>query len=304
MSALLALAAQCLHIALLLVAAPTVMGALAWTEARLAGRHGPSWRVPWHDLVRLRRKQMVRAESASPLSTQAPLVSFAAIAVAAALVPSFTLGMLFGRLADLLMIAGLLALARIALALAALDEGTAAGGVAARRGMTLAVCAEPAVLLIVLALGLAAGTTNVDLIAGLRQAHVVQPLSGVALVGVAMALLAVVQHDTGMPEAAAFSASGLALLRLAEALRLLVWIDLLGALFVPLGMASVQDFPTGWAVGLIGWAIRLAVSIGLLAGLRVGFGRVAWRRVPALLLVSLLLAFLASLLVLSQARPV
>ncbi len=304
MSTLLALAAQCLHIVLLVLAAPTVMGVLAWAESRVAGRPGPSWRAPWQDLARLRRKQMVRAESTSPLSTHAPLVGFAAIAVAAALVPSFTLGMLFGRLADLLVIGGLLALARITLALAALDEGTAAGGVAARRGMTLAVCTEPALLLVVLALGLAAGTTNVNLIAGLQQAHVVQPLSGVALAAAAVVLLAVVQHDAGMPEAAGFSASDLGLLRMAEALRLLVWIDLLGALFVPLGMASAQDFPTGWVVGLIGWAIRLVVAVGLLAGLRVGFGRLAWRRVPAVLLVSLLLAFLASLLVLSQARPV
>ena len=303
-SVLVALVAQCLHIVLLALAAPTAMGVLGWTEARLAGRHAPSWRAPWQDLARLRRKQMVVAENASPLFTAAPLVSFAAVAVAAALVPSFTTGMLFAPLSDLLVIGGLLALARLTLLLAVLDEGTAAGGVAARQGITLALGAEPGLLLVVLALGLAAGTTNVNLIAGLQQAQMVQPLPGVVLAAAALVLLAVVQRDIGMPEAAAFSAAGLGLLRMTEALRLLVWIDLLGALFVPVGMASARDFPSGWVVGLAAWAIRLAVAIGLLAGLRVAAGRLAWRRVPALLLVSLALALLAGLLVLSRARPV
>ena len=247
MSVLLALVAQCLHIVLLVLAAPTAMGVLAWAEARLAGRPGPSWRAPWQDLARLRRKQMVLAESASPLFTAAPLVCFAALAVAAALVPSFTLGMMFAPLADLLVIGGLLALARVTLALAALDEGTAAGGVAARQGMTLAVCART---------GTAAGRAG----PGAGGGHHQRGSDRRAAAGAgwcsrcpascspraALALLAVVQRDAGMPEAAAFSASGLALLRMAEALRLLVWIDLLGALFVPVGMASAQDFPAGW----------------------------------------------------------
>lgn len=304
MSWLLPLAAQCLHILLMLVAAPTIAGALDSMESRLSGQSAVSWRGPWQELGRLRRKQPVLAESASPLTTAAPPLCLGALVAAATLVPSFVLGMTFAPFADLLVIGGLLALARTVLALAALDEGTAGGGLAARQAMTLALCGDTALLLAVLAFGLAAGTTNLDLIADLTQAGMLRPASAAALAAGALVVLAVVQRDAGMPEAAAFSASGLALLRMAEALRLLVWIDLIGALIVPAGMMSAQDFPTGWLVGLLGWVVRLAVALGLLAGLRVAAGRLAWRRVPALLLVSLLLAFLAGLLVLARARPV
>ena len=220
------------------------------------------------------RKQTVLAENASPLFTAAPLLCFAALAVATALVPSFALGMSFSRIGDLLVIGGLLALARTVLALASLDDGTAAGGVAARQAMTLALCAEPALLFVMLALGLAAGTTNVDLIAGLQQAGMVQPFAAIVLAAAALGLIALVQRDAGMPEAAGFGGSGLALLRMAEALRLLLWLDLIGALFVPVGMASAQDFPAGWAVGLLSWIGRLGLSIGRA-------GRAARRRRPA-----------------------
>lgn len=304
MSVFLALAAQSLHIALVLLAAPTAIGALDWAEARLAGRSGASWREPWQELARLRHKQPMLVESASPLSQAIPPVCFGALLLAAILVPSFTLGMSFAPFADLLVIAGLLALARAALAIAALDEGTASGAIAARQAMILALGGEAALLLAVLALGLAAGTTNVDLIAASATAGLLHPLAAIALLAAGLAVLTVVQRDAGMPEAAGFSASGLALLRLAEGLRLLVWIDLLGALFVPIGMASAQAFPGGWLLGLVAWVARLLLALSVLAGLRTAAGRTAWRRVPALLAVALLLAVLASLMVLTRARPV
>ena len=72
-----------------------------------------------------------------------PAVSFAAIAAAALLVPSFALGMTLAPLSDLIVIAGLLTLARCTLALAGMDVGTAFGGIGASRDMTFATFAEP-----------------------------------------------------------------------------------------------------------------------------------------------------------------
>ena len=96
-------------------------------RARLAGRAGASPLQPWRDLIRLLRKQTVLAESASSVTIDAPAACAAATAVAACLVPSFTLGMTFAPFADLLLIAGLLIAARASLALAAMDAGTAPG---------------------------------------------------------------------------------------------------------------------------------------------------------------------------------
>lgn len=49
---------------------------------------------------------------------------------------------------DMIIIVGLLALARILLALAAMDVGTAFGSLGARREMFVACCSEPILLII------------------------------------------------------------------------------------------------------------------------------------------------------------
>ena len=57
MSLLLALLAQLLHWALILLAAPLLAGGARWLRLRLAGRRGaPPWQE-WHDLRRLVAKQ-------------------------------------------------------------------------------------------------------------------------------------------------------------------------------------------------------------------------------------------------------
>jgi len=297
---ILALFAQVLHIALMLAAAPVVVGLQRWAEARLAGRTGPDPWQPWRDLARLRRKQPALAENASPLSRSASLACIAAMAVAASLVPSFTLGMAFAPLADLLALAGLLALARAVLALAALDPGTAPAGLAAGRTASLACLAEPCVFLVILALGLLGGTTNLDLLIGLQLQGMLQPPAAAALAAASLVALAVASSDT-TGQSTEFSGADLALIDFAEALRVLIWFDLIGALFLPLGMAVPGAGPLGWLVGLLAWAARVAVMAGGLAALRSVAGRLHGARVPQMLGIAAVLGFLAALLAMASA---
>ena len=81
--------------------------------------------LPWRDLVRLSRKTAVLPESASPVLSLAPAVGLSATICAAALVPSFTLGTALAPLADGMVVASLLSLARVAATLGALDTGSA-----------------------------------------------------------------------------------------------------------------------------------------------------------------------------------
>ncbi len=185
-TALLSLIAQLLHLALVLAAAPVVTGVLALFEARLQGRSGPHPLQPWLDLLRMFRKQTVMAESVSWLFRIAPAVAFGAIVVAAALVPSFALGMTFAPAADLLVIAGLLMLARCVLALAAMDTGTAFGGIGASRAMFSAVFAEPALLVVFLLCSLLAGSTNIDAVAAmLRDVGTIKDFARAGVAGAA-----------------------------------------------------------------------------------------------------------------------
>ena len=127
MSALLAPVALLLHAALVLAAAPVLAGALRLARARLEGRRGPPLSQGWRDLARLSRKRPVLAQDASWVFAAVPGVCATATVAAALLVPSFALGMATAPLSDLLVVAGLLALARCVLALAGLDAGAAAG---------------------------------------------------------------------------------------------------------------------------------------------------------------------------------
>jgi formate hydrogenlyase subunit 4 len=299
MSFLAAAFTQALHVALMLAAAPILAGLQRWIEARLAGRHGPDPWQPWRDLARLTRKPPALAENASPLFRTAPIACFAVMIVAAALVPSFTLGMAFAPLADLLVLGGLLAFARLVLGLAALDAGTAPAGLAAARAAWLACMAEPALFLVFLALGFLGGTTNLDLLIGQQQQGMLQPPAAAALAAASLAALGLAGADQG-DQATEFSGGDLALVQFAEALRVVVWFDLIGALFLPLGMAGQDAGPLGWIIGLVAWGARLIVLTGGLVALRGAAGSLRAGQAKRLVGIAAVLGLLAALLVLAS----
>ena len=302
--------AALLHVALMLVAAPLVMGLVALAKARLAGRGGPPLLQPWRELRRLARKEPILAEGASYFTEFAPIAVFAASLAVCTLVPSFALGMAGGAMSDLLVIAGMLAACRAVMALAALDAGTAFGAIGASRTMAFGVFAEPAMLLVAFTLSLLAQTTNLDAVAavlhdGAAGLRVSLGLSLLALLAVALTETGRIPVDnvethlelTMAHEAMALEFSGrhLAMLHWAAALRLLFWLDLIGAIFLPFTLAPAAS-PLTWPLGLLGWAVRTAILAAALAGLESMLAKLRIFRVPELLGAAVLLGLLSVLL--------
>lgn len=302
---------QLLHLGLMAVAAPVLVGGIRWLKARLLGRRGASPLQPWRDLWKLLQKRPLLAENASALTVAAPQVALAASLLAAALVPSFTLGMAFAPMADLLLVAGLLGLARGALALAGMDAGTAFGGLGAAREMSFAAFAEPALVLSALTFAILAGTTNLDaIIATFRDAalglRVSLALVAVALLAVAIAENARIPVDnpathlelTMVHEAMLLEASGrqLALWDYGAALRLLLWLALIGGVFVPFGIAPAGAGPLAWMVGLLAFGAKLAALGAALAVFESAIAKLRVFRVPEFLGAAVLLALLAAAL--------
>lgn len=301
--------AQLLHIALILAAAPLLTGALRWLKARMMGRRGPHPLQPVRDLLKLLRKRPVLAENASAVSRAAPYVAAGAAVAAAALVPSFARGMVFAPLADLILVAGLLALGRVAMALAGMDVGTSFGGLGASREMTFAALAEPALVVAALTLAILAGTTNLDAIAaGFREGglglRVSLGLALVALLAVAVAENARIPVDnpathlelTMVHEAMILEASGrhLALWDYAAMLRLTLWLALLAAVFLPLGQAPAGAAPHLWVVGLAAWLVKMGgLALGL-AAFESAIAKMRVFRVPEFLGAALLLGLLGA----------
>ncbi len=317
MGVLSAVLTQALHILLVLAAAPLVTGGVRWLKARMMGRVGAHPLQPLRDFGKLLRKRPVLAENASAVSRVAPYVAAGAALAAAALVPSFARGMAFAPLADLLLVAGLLALGRVAAALAGLDVGTAFGGLGAAREMSFAALAEPALLVAALSLAILAGTTGLEGIAAAFQdgavgIRVSLLLALVATLAVAVAENARIPVDnpathlelTMVHEAMILEASGrhLALWEAASALRLTLWLALLGAVFFPFGAAPAGFAPLGWLLGLLAWVAKMAVLCLALAAFESAIAKMRVFRVPEFLGVALLVGLLGAILLFISTR--
>ncbi len=309
MTALFAAVAQVLHLALMLACAPLLAGLIRKLKARMLGRIGPPLLQPWRDLLRLTRKQRVIAENASLVFRFAPLVAFASVATAACLVPSFSFGMLSAPASDLIVIAGLLGGARVSTALAAMDVGTAFGGMGASRDMMLAVFAEPALLLVVFTLAWLSGTTNLDVAATLMRDGALGLRVSLGLVLVAMLCVALAENGrmpvdnpathlevTMIHELRVLEYSGpdLALIDYTAALKLLVWFDLILSIFVPFGAAAAAG-PVSWVPGLAFWLAKIVPLAVALAMLETGIAKMRLFRVPEFLGVAILLGLLAAM---------
>jgi len=264
---------------LVLLLSPLLTGFVRKVKARLLRRQGPPLLQPYRDLVRLMRKDVVLAESASWLFRVIPYIVFAGTWVAASLVPTFRGGLLFSWSADLIAIIALLGSARFFLALAGLDVGTSFGGIGSSREVMIASLAEPAMLMIVFTLALIAGSTQLSTIAafmlhggvGLR---VSLGLALLALIMVAIAENARIPIDnpathlelTMVHEAMVLEYSGrhLAMIEAAAALKLTLYCSLIACLFVPFGMATGEKTALTLLVGLVTYLIKIFLFAALL----------------------------------------
>jgi formate hydrogenlyase subunit 4 len=296
---------------LVLLLSPLLTGFVRKVKARLLRRQGPPMLQPYRDLVRLMRKEVVLAESASWLFRVIPYIVFAGTWVAASLVPTFRSGLLFSWSADLIALIALLGSARFFLALAGLDIGTSFGGIGSSREVMIASLAEPAMLMIMFTLALVAGSTQLSIMAahmasgevGLR---VSLGLALLALIMVAIAENARIPIDnpathlelTMVHEAMVLEYSGrhLALIDLASEIKLLLYISVIGCVFTPWGIAPPNGHAAEIAVGVATYIAKLAVGGLLLAVFETSIAKMRVFRVPAFLGAALMLGLLATLL--------
>jgi formate hydrogenlyase subunit 4 len=296
---------------LVLLLSPLLTGFVRRVKARLLRREGPPLLQPYRDLIRLMRKEVVLARNASWLFRVIPYIIFAGTWVAAALVPTFRSGLLFSWTADLIAIIALLGSARFFLALAGLDVGTSFGGIGASREMMIASLAEPAMLMIMFTLALIAGSTQLSAMAAFMLSsqvglRVSLGLALLALIMVAIAENARIPVDnpathlelTMVHEAMVLEYSGrhLALIDLTSELKLLLYVSLIGCLFVPWGIAAPGAGPLAIAIGIATYVAKLAAGGVLLALFETAIAKMRVFRVPEFLGVALMLGLLAALL--------
>jgi len=117
-----------LQVALFVVGAPLLLGLMRTVRCRMEGRIGPPIRQPWRDLRKLFAKGRTQPERSTFFFASAPVVLVATTVVVVWLAPLLSTRVSLAGGSDLFAIVFLLLLGSVALSLAALDTGTAFGG--------------------------------------------------------------------------------------------------------------------------------------------------------------------------------
>ncbi len=143
-----------------IVVAPLIVGSIQAAKARLQGRRGPSPLQPYRELRRLWGKTLVDPEPATIVYRLAPcLVAASALLVllmlpVAGTSPAWPVGN------DAVVLVGLLALGRFALAASSWDTGSGFALMASGRDLMISVFAEALLLLALILAVLPAGSTD------------------------------------------------------------------------------------------------------------------------------------------------
>ncbi len=140
-----------------LLCAPALPGIANRTKSVLTGRRGAPILQLYADLGKSWRKGVVYSHTTTILFRLGPIVLAATALLAACMLPLDGVIAPLRFTGDLVAFAGLLALGRFMLVLAAMDTGSSFEGMGASREVTLAVFAEPALMLCFIVLALASG---------------------------------------------------------------------------------------------------------------------------------------------------
>jgi formate hydrogenlyase subunit 4 len=309
MSNLATLAAQLAELMLAILLAPLLMGWVNQCRAWLQNRRGPGLLQPYRMLAKLFEKEVVLAHGASPLFRAAPYLIFGCLACAAAIVP--TLGTLLALVgaADAIALVGLLALARFFIALAAMDIGTAFGGLGARREMMVGFLAEPALLMVLFTASLISNSTSLATIVQTLAHRELVIYPGMAFAGVAFTMVSLAENAripidnpsthlelTMIHEAMVLEYSGrhLAMIEWAASLKLYVYSCIGLALFFPFGIPDGSEW-LGIVTALPLLVAKLAIGGAALALIETLSAKMRIFRAPEFLATAFLLAVLGML---------
>jgi formate hydrogenlyase subunit 4 len=296
-----------LFLFLVLALAPALPGIANRTKSALTGRRGAPILQLYADLGKLWRKGVVYSRTTTSLFRIGPIVSLAAALVAAGLLPLDGRAAILAFPGDLVAFAGLLALGRFALVLAALDTGSSFEGMGASREVTVAAFAEPAMLLCFTVLVLATGQLDLSGMLGPALA-VAWPVAAPSLVLAAVSLFIVTLAEscrvpvddplthlelTMIHEVMVLDHSGpdLALILFGGAVKLALFGCLVVGVLLPRSHQAAWLAAGELTLGLVLVAVAVGVVESVMARLRMN-------RVPQLLVAASALAGFALILLL------
>jgi formate hydrogenlyase subunit 4 len=279
-----------------------LVGVVRKVKAAMQSRRGAPVLQPFYDIAKWLGKGETISDTTSWVFIWAPRLGLAVALVAALLVPWSGAPPAGAGAANFLLVVYLLGLGKFFSMLAAMDAGSAFGGLGASREATISLLAEPILVLGLGSLAVQAGSTDLPVIYGYPVRPLLAGLVGAALVVAVLAELSRMPVDdptthlelTMVHEALILENSGrnLALVELGVALRTCIFLGLAAQTLLRLWPGYLQlDLAGRYAMGLLALfaaGAALAVAEGVLVKLN-------WRRVPNFIAFGLGLSLMAAL---------
>ncbi len=261
--------------------APLLNGFIKKIKARFQRRQGPPLLQGYRDLAKWLARSEQLAESTSFVHVLAPAGVLAATVAALLFVPVFSERTPLTAAGDLIVVVGLLALARALLTLGGMDSGGAFGQMGSSRELAVGALVEPVLLLSLAALALQPESTRLGEIVAFGDGHAGSFLGlGWALAAAAFSVALVAEtgripvdnpdthleltmiHEAMLIE---YSGRSLGMLHCAAMIKQLLLAVLLANLFLPFGMTRWGG-AGGYALGAALVSVKVTlVALGLAA---------------------------------------
>jgi formate hydrogenlyase subunit 4 len=295
-----------IQLAIILFVSPLIVGVIRKIKAFFQNRQGADVFQPYRNIFKQFKKEVVISATASWITPAMPYILFSTTVAAALLIPTFMVIVPFSGLGDVLIMIYLLATGSFFIALAGLDQGSTFGGMGSSRHMTIASLAEPAMILSIFAVGMSSASANISQI--ISQGTVTELFLNPLYVFSFLSLFIVMLAEAGripidnpsthleltmIHEAMILDYSGryLAFIEWSSAIKLMIFLTLLGNIFFPIGI--ITNFTIlGALVAIIIFIIKLLIFAAIIAIIESSMAKFRLFRVPDLLWIAFMLSLL------------
>ena len=248
---------------LVVLIAPLVSGTSRWLRAKMHSRRGPSILQDYYDIAKLFKREDVHSEESSFVHRITPILFFATMLVLAVGVPMITTYSPIPALGDVILVVYLLALSRFFFSLASIDSGDTYAGLGGVRELLVGVLVEPAMMLSLVVVALATGTTYLGGMGYMISIGVI--VAGVAFAAACYVELGKVPFDMAEAEQeiqegplAEYSGPSLALMKMGMSMKQIIVVSWFLAIFIPWGSAMDASI-VSLLIGLVVWFVKVGV---------------------------------------------
>lgn len=263
------------HIVIVLLFPPLLLGVINKTKAFFAGRKGAPFFQPYFDIAKLLRKGVAVSSTTSWVFWSGPVVGLAVVLAGSTILPLGGLSPVFSFSGDFVVLAYLLALSRFLTGSSALDTGSAFEGMGTARELGFAVLTEPALFFVFLVLARLSGSFSLGLMLdGSRGSQLLSAASAPEVMLVMALFIILLAENSRLPvddpnthleltmihEVMVLDHSGplLGLIEYAASLKFFVFSSLVIGLLVPSGVLAAPVATLAFLAGLL----LVAVEIG------------------------------------------